>query len=233
VELDAGGCVDVHVPNTGTLMTCWRPGAPVQLSPAANPRRKLRWTLERIDMGGGWIGVNTQRPNQVMAEGIAVGRIPVLAGYRHLRREVNFSGPAGDSGRIDIGLEDDRRPPALVEVKNVSLLDGAYLRFPDAKSARGRRHLSLLTQAVAAGWRGVMLFALNRPEGECFAPAWDIDPAYAEALLAAFGAGVEVLAVRMVHGPEGILAGAALPVDLTRPAPAAALSAEAGLNNPR
>lgn len=233
MELEAGGRVDAHVPNTGTLLTCWRPDAPVQLSPAANPRRKLRWTLERVDMGGGWIGVNTQRPNQVMAEGIAAGRIPALAGYRHLRREVRFAGPGGDSGRIDIGLEDVRRPPALVEVKNVTLLDGAHLRFPDAKSERGRKHLALLAQAVAAGRRGVMLFALNRPEGERFAPAWDIDPAYAEALLAARAAGVELLAVRMVHTLDGILVGASVPVDLSPAVPAAPMAADAGLSNPR
>lgn len=76
------------MPNTGTLLSCWRPGAPVQLSQADNPRRKLRWTLERVDMGGGWVGVNTQRPHQVMAEGVAAGRIPALAGYGRLRREV-------------------------------------------------------------------------------------------------------------------------------------------------
>ena len=200
------------------MMTCWEPGAPVQLTGADNPRRKLAWTLERVDMGGGWIGVNTQRPNQVMAEGIAAGRIPALAGYGRLRREVRFAGDGGHCGRIDIGLEDDARAPALVEVKNVTLLDGAHLRFPDARSERGRKHLALLTQAVAAGRRGVMLFALNRPEGECFAPAWDIDRRYGEALLMAVAAGVEVLAVRMVHAADGIESGAGVAVDLTMPA---------------
>jgi sugar fermentation stimulation protein A len=233
VLLGSGERVEAHVPNTGTLLTCWRPGAPVQLSPAGNPRRKLRWTLERVDMGGGWIGVNTQRPNQVMAEGIAAGRIPALAGYRHLRREVRFAAPGGHSGRIDIGLEDDARAPALVEVKNVTLLDGARLRFPDAQSERGRRHLQLLAQAVALGWRGVMLFALNRAEGACFAPAWDIDPAYAEALLTARAAGVELLAVRMVHTPDGICSGPVLPLDLARPDATGRMPAGAALSSPR
>jgi sugar fermentation stimulation protein A len=170
-------------------------------------------------MGGGWIGVNTLRPNQVMAEGISNGRIPALGGYRRLRREVRFAVDGGHAGRIDIGLEDGARAPALVEVKNVTLLDGAHLRFPDARSERGRKHLGLLAAAVRAGGRGVMLFALNRPEGECFAPAWDIDPHYAVALLEAAAAGVELLAVRMVHDAHGIIAGAGVAVDL-RPPPA-------------
>ncbi len=198
-------------------MTCWVPGAPVQLTRADNPRRKLPWTLERVDMGSGWIGVHTLRPNQVMAEGIAAGVIPELAGYRRLRRELGFAADSGEAGRIDIALDEGGRSPALVEVKNVTLLDGHYLRFPDAKSERGRKHLTLLRAAVAAGQRGVMLFALNRPEGNCFAPAWDIDPRYADALVAAAAAGVELLAVRMVHGPDGITTGPGVSLDMSRP----------------
>ncbi len=217
VELGDGGRVSAHVANTGTMLSCWCPGAAVQLSQADNPRRKLRWTLERVDMGNGWVGVNTQRPNQVMAEAIAAGRIPELAGYRQLRREVSFAADGGDSGRIDIALEAGSRPPALVEVKNVTLLDGTYLRFPDAKTERGRKHLALLTAAVVSGRRGVMLFALNRAEGERFAPAWHIDPAYGEALLAAAAVGVEILAVRMVHDTDGIDAGGSVMLDLTPP----------------
>jgi sugar fermentation stimulation protein A len=217
VALAGGERVQAHVPNTGTLLTCWTPGAPVQLTRAGNARRKLPWTLERVDMGGGWIGVNTLRPNQVMAEGIAAGRIPQLAGYARLCRERSVAPAGGGSGRIDIALEAGARPPALVEVKNVTLLDGRYLRFPDARSERGRKHLALLAAAVAAGQRGVMLFALNRAEGECFAPAWDIDPRYGQALLAAARAGVELLAVRMRHGPHGIDVGEAVALDLTPP----------------
>jgi sugar fermentation stimulation protein A len=217
VGLADGEVVTAHVANTGTLMTCWTPGAPVQLSPAVNPARKLRWTLERVDMGGGWIGVNTLHPNRVMAEAIAAGELAPLSGYRELRREVAFGCDGAHAGRIDIQLDGGARPPALVEVKNVTLLDGRYLRFPDARSERARKHLRLLGHAVATGQRGVMLFALNRPEGDRFAPAWEIDPRYAEALLAAAAVGVELLAVRMVHTPAGIHCGEPVAVDLTRP----------------
>ena len=89
-------------------------------------------------------------------------------------------------------------------MKNVTLLDGELLRFPDARSERGRKHLNLLMAAVAMGLRGVMLFALNRPEGRGLAPAWDVDPLYAKRLCEAAAAGVEVLAVRLVHGRDCI-----------------------------
>jgi sugar fermentation stimulation protein A len=165
-------------------------------------------------MGRGWIGVNTARPNQVMAEGIAAGRVPALAGYRTLRREQAYAPPDLPRGRIDIGLADGPSADALVEVKNVTLLDGDYLRFPDAVSERGRKHLDLLLAAVQSGLRGVILFAANRPEGRRVGPAWSIDPAYAQRLREVVALGVEALAVRIDHRADGLEAGAGLKVDL-------------------
>jgi sugar fermentation stimulation protein A len=199
------------------MATCWAAGASVQLSHSDDPRRKLRWTLERVDMGAGWVGVHTGRPNAVVAEGVAAGLIPWLAGYRILRREVAYSPPGLEPGRLDLGLWEGPRPDALVEVKNCTLLDGDCLRFPDAVSLRGRKHLDLLAAAVAEGRRGVMLFALNRPEGLRFAPAWAIDPGYGKRLLEVAAAGVEVLAVRLRHGVARIGVGEGVAVDLTPP----------------
>jgi DNA-binding sugar fermentation-stimulating protein len=48
------------------------------------------------------------------------------------------------------------------------------------------------------------------------APAWDIDPAYGEALCEASAAGVELLAVRLRHLPSAIVTGELLPVELRR-----------------
>lgn len=208
--------VTAHCPNTGTMATCWEPGAPVQLSYSSDPRRRLAWTLERVDMGRGWVGVNTQRPNQVMAEGIAQGRIPALGGFARVRREVAFAPPGVAPGRIDIalGADGDAPPAVLVEVKNVTLLDGDCLRFPDAVSARGLKHLDLLAAAVRGGCRGVILFAANRPEGERVGPAWAVDAVYARRLGEVVRQGVEALAVRLVHTHGGIEVGAPLPIDL-------------------
>lgn len=214
VTLDDGRQVTVHCPNTGTMTSCWEPGASVQLSFNDNPTRKYPWTLERVDMGGGWIGVNTLRTNGVIAEAVAKDRIPELAGYRRLQREVRFEVAGVASGRLDLLLQDGKRPDALVEIKNVTLLDGQWLRFPDAVSERGRKHLELLLGAVNRGLRGVVLFAVNRPEGKRFAPATEIDPAYARRLQEVVAAGVEVLAVRIGHTTEGLEANGSVPVDL-------------------
>lgn len=189
------------------------------MSYSDNPRRKLAWTLERVHMGVGWVGVHTGRTNAVVAEGIARGRIPALAGYGEIRREVAFAPVGHTRGRLDIALGKGPLPEALVEIKNATLLDGGYVRFPDAVSLRGRKHLDLLQAAVEEGRRGVMLYAVNRPEGRRFAPAWSIDPAYGERLAAAVKAGVEVLAVRIRHSETGLEIAEEMTVDLTPPKP--------------
>jgi sugar fermentation stimulation protein A len=118
VRLADGRELTVHCPNSGSMKACSEPGRPVRISDSGNPKRKLRYTLEMIRMGRTWVGVNTMNPNRAVAEFIARGRIPELAGYPDQRREVKY-GQEGRS-RIDILLSDPdgQRPNCYVEVKN-------------------------------------------------------------------------------------------------------------------
>lgn len=213
VELDNGELVVAHVPNTGRMTGCWEQGAPVQLSCSDNPRRKLAWTLERVDMGSGWVGVNTWRTNAVIEEALQQHRITELDGYASLRREVVPPLDARRS-RLDFLLQQGSAADAWVEVKNVTLLQGDCLCFPDAVSARGGKHLRDLGMLVESGCRGVILYALNRPEGRRFCPAVDIDPEYARLLQEVVDRGVEVIALRLRHTTDGIVAGETVTVQL-------------------
>lgn len=194
------------------MTSCWAPGAPVELSHSSNPARKLPWTLERVDMGAGWVGVNTSRVNDVVAEAVLAGRIEALGGYRELGREVVCQHPHHPRSRLDMLLQGGERPDALVEIKNVTLLEGDCLYFPDAVSARARKHLDFLLDAVRQGRRGIVVFAINRPEGSCFRPAEQIDPQYAERLREVVRQGVEVIALRIHHTHDGLNAGKLVPV---------------------
>jgi len=213
VVLDDGRAVVAHCPNTGAMTGCWAPGAPVQLSHSDNPRRKLAWTLERVDMGAGWVGVNTHRVNPVVAEAVAAGLIPGLLGYQQIRREVSFT-HATQRSRVDLLLSAGVQPDALVEVKCVTLLDGPAMRFPDAVTVRGLKHLDGLHHAVQQGQRGVMLFAINRSEGDYFSVAQDVDPAYAQRLVEVVNAGVEVMAWRIHHGADSMVLTVPVPIRL-------------------
>ena len=215
VRLDDGRTVVAHTNNTGSMLGCNTPGSRVWLSPADAPHRRLKWTYELVEADGVLVGINTARANRLAEEAIRAGVVAPLAGYRHLRREVR----AEAGSRVDLRLEnaDDGGPPCWVEVKNVTLVrDGAAL-FPDAPTARGRRHLAVLAARVAAGERAAMLYVVQRKDARRFAPAADIDPAYAAALREAAGAGVQVLAYRAAVSPTAIRLETPLAVELDDP----------------
>ncbi|MCG7879135.1 MAG: DNA/RNA nuclease SfsA [Candidatus Thiodiazotropha endolucinida] len=204
IELPDGKVVTAHCPNTGSMLGCWQPGASVQISHSDNPKRKLAWTLERVDMGQGWIGVHTGRTNPVIEEAIREGRVDDLCGYRSVRREVVFR-HKDEKSRFDLYLTEGDRANAWVEVKNVTLWQGTALRFPDAVTLRGRKHLAQLAEACRQGYRGIMVYALNRPEGDYFKPADEIDPDYGATLRrVVLEFGVEILALRIEHGKNSM-----------------------------
>jgi sugar fermentation stimulation protein A len=171
VVLDAEGPVTAHVPNSGKMLGLLDAGNVCWLSRSDAPKRRLPWTLELIqEPGGALVGVNTFHPNRLAAEAVAAGAIPELAGYPSLRREVRY----GVNSRIDILLEHPDRPPCWVEVKNVHLLrrPGLY-EFPDCVTERGRKHLDELAAQAAAGDRAVLLFCVQRADGDRFEAAAD------------------------------------------------------------
>ncbi|MFT5114688.1 MAG: sugar fermentation stimulation protein A [Parasphingorhabdus sp.] len=204
VELETGEIVIAHCPNTGSMKGCWEPGAPCQITFHDNPKRKLKWTLERVDMGQGWVGVNTNAVNGIIAEGIENQRIAALNGYAKLSREPAFNIEGHPKSRFDIKLEANGGEIAYVEIKNTTLYDGGLLKFPDAVTERGRKHLDLLKIAVEMGHDAYILFAANRPEATQFEPAKEIDPTYSERLFEVMMAGVKVIVARVQHLPDSI-----------------------------
>ena len=210
VELPDGQIVTAHCANTGSMRSCLAEGAPVQLSHHDNPRRKLKWSLERIDMGSGWIGVNTGLVNSVIAEALEAGHIDQLPAGLPVHREVKVERPGVETSRLDFRIAGESGQSVYIEVKNVTLFEDGFLQFPDAVSIRASRHLNLLRKLAEEGNRSIILFAINRPEGSCFRPAAQIDPDYARTLKHAVKHGVELLPVRLIHRQQEIVVGGTL-----------------------
>jgi sugar fermentation stimulation protein A len=213
VVLDTGEALTVHVANPGAMTGLAAPGARVWLSRSADPRRKLAysWELVEVDFGTGkeFAGVNTAHPNPLVAAAIAQGVIAELAGYAAIRREVKY----GRNSRVDFVLADPARPPCYVEVKNVHLMRTPGLaEFPDAVTARGARHLDELAEVVTGGGRAVMLYLIQICSASRFALARDIDPAYGKAFDRARTGGVEAIAYRCTVLSEGLDVAAAVPI---------------------
>ncbi len=206
VELADGSVVTAHTPNTGSMKQCAVPGYRVLLSKADNPKRKLPYTLELIQVGEHWVDTHTQRTNRVVEEALRQGWIAGLSGYR-VTPEYSIG-----ASRIDFLLENDTEK-VLVEVKNVTLCcRDSVACFPDAVTLRGQKHLRELLAARDNGFRAVIFFLVQRQEAEAFAPADEIDPEYGRILREVVAGGVEVLAYKTEVSPRTNRTGSALPV---------------------
>jgi sugar fermentation stimulation protein A len=189
VELESGEVVVAHTGNPGRMIGLTEAGNTVYLTYHDSPKRKLKHSWDLVKVGRTVVGINTQWPNRIVAEAIEAQRIPELTGYGGLEREVKVG-----NSRIDLRLIDDAKPPAWVEVKNVTLIDERVARFPDAVSERGRKHLYELRDRVRAGERGVLVFLVQRADADAVGPADHIDPAYGAALREVVADGVEAIA---------------------------------------
>jgi sugar fermentation stimulation protein A len=191
VVLDDGPEVTAHCPNPGAMLGVNTPGLPVWLSRSDDPKRKLAHTLELVETAEGALtGVNTLYPNRVVAEALAAGLIPELAGYETVRREVKY----GEASRVDFLLTSPARPACWLEIKNCHLSRGGGLaEFPDCVAARSSRHLRELAAMVKAGDRAVALFVVQRMDCDRFAACAELDPVFARTLGQVAREGVEVL----------------------------------------
>jgi sugar fermentation stimulation protein A len=205
-----GGPVEtVHCANPGAMTGLAEPGMRVFLSRSDKPSRKLPWSWELVAADAALIGINTGHPNRLAAEAIAAGRVPELAGYTNIRREVRY----GTASRIDLVLTADGRPDAYVEIKNAHLSRKPGLaEFPDSVTARGTRHLAELAKVAASGRRAALLYIVQRNDADRFALARDIDPAYAAACDLARAAGVEMLAYACDLSLDEIVVSRAVPI---------------------
>ncbi|RJP78803.1 MAG: DNA/RNA nuclease SfsA [Desulfobacteraceae bacterium] len=188
VRLETGETVTAHCANSGAMLQCAEPGRTVYLSFHDNPKRKLRYTWELIDMPDSLVGVNTMVPNRLVAQSIQADRIPELTGYDRISREVK----AGNS-RLDLLLTKRSAPDCFIEIKNCTLVENGEALFPDAVTTRGRKHLTELRKLVKNGNRCVMFFLIQRMDAAVFKPADCIDPEYGDELRKAFANRVEIV----------------------------------------
>ncbi len=207
VRLETGDLVTAHCPNSGSMTGCSRPGQPVYLSVSDNPKRKLKYTWEIIEMPGSRVGVNTLVPNRLVRQCAESGVIPELSGYDRIKPEVR----AGDHTRFDLMLTRDDAARCYVEIKNCTLVENGIGYFPDAKTQRGKNHLEELQRQVKLGHRCIMFYLIQRMDAQSFTPAHGIDPAYGAELRRAVENGVEILVYDVDLDLRRIRLGRALP----------------------
>lgn len=184
----------IHCANTGAMTGCAEPDSTVWYSTSENLKRKYPFSWEITHTSDQHlICVNTIRANQLAEEALIKGTISELDGFSSLKREVKYG---AENSKIDFLLSYDNLPDVYVEVKSVTLLNEGQGYFPDAKTVRGQKHLRELIEMVEQGQRAVLLFAVLHSGIDSVKAAAHIDPLYANLLIEAQQAGVEIIAYK-------------------------------------
>ncbi|MFP4194216.1 MAG: DNA/RNA nuclease SfsA [Desulfosalsimonas sp.] len=210
IRTENGDIITAHCPNSGSMTGCSTPGNHVYYSESDNPRRKLKYTWELIEMPDSMVGINTLVPNRLVRQCVQHGAVEELAGYDSVKAEVR----AGAHTRFDLMLKGEEYRPCYVEIKNCTLVENGIGLFPDAKTKRGKNHLEELQRQVRLGHRCIMFYLIQRMDAGSFMPAHNIDPEYGKELRKASENGVEILVYDTQIDTQGIKLGRSLPWSL-------------------
>ena len=181
--------ITAHCPNSGSMMGLLDRGNKAWFSLSDNPKRKLKYTLEMIEVKNKKVGINTQLANKIVLEALKHKKINSLNKFNHIKTESKFS----DGTRFDFLLSNDKEK-CFLEVKNVTLLrENKIAEFPDAITSRGTRHLNELCNAKKKGYQSYILYLIQRENCDSFKIARDIDEEYKIAYEKALKSGVKVL----------------------------------------
>lgn len=197
----------VHVKNTGRCRELLVPGARVYLAEGDNPARKTRYDLVAVEKGELLVNLDSQAPNKVFAQWVQAGGF--RPGLTLLRPETTWG-----NSRFDFYWEDAAGQRGFVEVKGVTLEEEGHVRFPDAPTLRGVKHLEELVRARAEGYEAAVCFVVQMEGMVDFAPNDATHPAFGAALRRAAASGVTVLAMECAVTPGSLAIRRPIPVRL-------------------
>ncbi|MEZ4709336.1 MAG: DNA/RNA nuclease SfsA [Caldilineaceae bacterium] len=222
----AGRVIHAHCPDPGRLRELLIPGVTVHVSKAAvrpgAPPRKTEYDLRFVNHPehGQLVSLDTRLPNAIFQEGLEQGFFAPFRGYHEMAREVTLDDPAvppnadGPRSRFDFRLLDATGAPVWIETKSASLVEDRVAIFPDAPTERGRRHVLELTHLAQSGVRTAVVFIVQRPDADRLRPHWGTDPAFAQALVEAKAASVEIYAYTCQLSTTAVQLAREIPVEL-------------------
>ena len=176
----------VHVKNTGRCKELLTPGATVYLQKSDNPERKTQWDLIGVEKGTRMVNMDSQVTNKVVEEWIRKGNL--FPGATVIRPETTYG-----NSRFDLYVEVENRK-IFMEIKGVTLEEDGIVRFPDAPTERGVKHVRELMDAVRDGYEAYVFFVIQMKDVVYFAPNEKTHAEFAKVLREANKQGVHVLA---------------------------------------
>ena len=175
-----------HVKNTGRCRELLVPGTPVFLEKSSNPNRKTQYDLIAVKKGNRLINMDSQIPNKVVEEWLLKGNL--FGEGAVVKREVTYG-----NSRFDLYIETPDKK-CFMEIKGVTLEEDGVVRFPDAPTQRGVKHVKELCRCIEDGYQAYIMFVIQMEDVRYFEPNEATHPEFGEALREAQKAGVHILA---------------------------------------
>lgn len=181
----------VHVKNTGRCKELLRSNAKVILEDHRGEGRKTDYDLVSVYKGNRLINMDSQAPNRMVKE--------YLLNYQPFGK-ITFFKPEYTYGksRVDFYMETvdhkGQKRRILLEVKGVTLENDNIVRFPDAPTLRGIKHIEELEGSLKEGYEAYIWFVIQMDGVTYFAPNDETHPEFGTALRKAAENGVEVQA---------------------------------------
>lgn len=195
-----------HVKNTGRCKELLIPNTTIYVQHHDNPNRKTKYSLIAVQKEKLLINMDSQVPNQIVAEWLKTGKsFPDL---KLVRPETVFG-----SSRFDFYLETSQKK-IFMEVKGCTLEQNGVVMFPDAPTQRGVKHIQELILAKQQGYDAYLIFVIQMKEVRYFTPNRLTHPEFANVLLQAEKAGVNILAVDCIVTPDSIEIDQQVPIQL-------------------
>ena len=193
--------ITAHCPNTGSMSGLLNKNNKVWLSKSNNPNRKLKYTLEIIEVNQSKVGVNTHSTNKIVLHALQNSLIDEFPNILEIKPETKF----GTNTRFDFLVLNKKRDKFFIEVKNVTLSRKRELaEFPDAVTSRGLKHINQLEKASKKDYKIYILYLIQRDDCKSFTLAKDIDPDYTEALTKAVKNKLKILCYDCKFSLKGI-----------------------------
>jgi len=186
VEID-GNVETCHVKNTGRCKELLIPGVTVYLEEHDNPNRKTKYSIIGVQKGIRMINMDSQAPNKVVYEWIKAGGL--FPDVKLIKTEKTYG-----NSRFDLYVETSEKRN-YIEVKGVTLEDNGVVRFPDAPTERGIKHIHELVSCVKEGYDAYIIFVVQMKDVKYFEPNDITHPAFGQALREAKEQGVHILAM--------------------------------------
>lgn len=186
-----------HVKNTGRCRELLLPGAEIYVQRQNNPARKTPLDLIAVKKGDRLINMDSQAPNRVTAEWLRTGGF--CSQDAMIRPECRYG-----NSRFDFYIEDGKRK-IFMEVKGVTLEEEGIVRFPDAPTERGVKHIQELIECKKAGYEAYIFFVIQMKNVRFMEPNDRTHPEFGEALRKAAAEGVGIFARDCLVEPDKLV----------------------------